>query len=114
MSQFTLPGTYERCLAGGHYYACVRGDEECPTCTQISALREVVARLTAAHDDATRLYNALELRCNTLKRHIDAIAEALHPHKPKDGGWTYLPDQLAEMVTALKRENEALLQEKKR
>ncbi len=61
---------------------------------QISALREEIARLTAERD--------------TKKRHLDAIAEALHPHKPKDGGWTYLPDQLAEMVTALKRKNEAL------
>ncbi len=31
------------------------------------------------------------------KRYLDAISQALHPHKPEDG-WTYLPDQLAAMV----------------
>lgn len=39
-----LPGTYERCLSG-HYYAVVRGDEECPTCEQLAELRAEIARL---------------------------------------------------------------------
>lgn len=47
-----------------------------------------------------------------LKRHLDAIAEALHLHKPVGGGWTYLPDQLAGMVRELrervKTQNERL------
>jgi hypothetical protein len=34
-----LLGTFERCLSG-HYYAVVRGDEECPVCDQIKQLRE--------------------------------------------------------------------------
>ncbi len=45
---------------------------------------------------------AAEQGRDTLKRHLDAIAEALGLDK------AYLPDQLPEMVTALKRENKAL------
>lgn len=30
-----LPGTYEHCMSG-HYYAVVRGDEECPVCKFIA------------------------------------------------------------------------------
>jgi predicted RNase H-like nuclease (RuvC/YqgF family) len=41
------------------------------------------------------------------KRYLDAIAEVLHPHKPKDG-WTYVPDQLAGMVRDLRQRCEAL------
>ncbi len=86
-----------------------------PRDEQISALQQEIARLTAelAHSQGeTHEMRGRSIENHGLygeaKRHLDAIAEALHPHKPKDGGWTYLPDQLAEMVTALKRENEAL------
>ncbi len=46
-----------------------------------------------------------------LERQLDAIAEALHPGKPKlndwscaTDGWTYQPDQLAGMVQELQAE----------
>ena len=47
---FDLPGTYERCLSG-HYYAVVRGDEECPVCKQIQGLRREIDRLRALLED---------------------------------------------------------------
>lgn len=40
----TLPGTYERCMSG-HYYACTRGDEECPTCNNLSRKEAEIAAL---------------------------------------------------------------------
>ncbi len=75
---------------------------------QISALQQQVERLTALNDIAVASMRFSKETSDTLSRHLDAIAEALHPHKPKDGGWTYLPDQLPEMVAALKRENDKL------
>ncbi len=72
----------------------------------LAASRAEVARLT---DE--RL--AVERRCHTLKRHLDAIAEALHPHKPKseytelgmeDDLPAYQPDQLAGMVRELQEQ----------
>lgn len=45
MSVF-LPGTYHRCLAGGHYYAVVRGDEECQICEQLTELRSQLSAAT--------------------------------------------------------------------
>lgn len=40
---------------------------------------------------------------------LSAIAKALHPHKTEIG-WTYLPQQLAEMVTKLQADLDALKQ----
>ncbi len=50
---------------------------------------------------------------DALKRHLDAIAEALGQpieHDARKYFKEYLPDQLAEMVTAIKRERETLRQ----
>ena len=33
-----------------------------------------------------------------LMAYLDDVAQALHPHKP-EAGWTYVPSQLAGMVT---------------
>jgi hypothetical protein len=34
-----LPGTFVRCMSG-HYYACTRGDEECPHCCALASARQ--------------------------------------------------------------------------
>jgi hypothetical protein len=43
-----LPGTFVKCLAGGHFYACVRGDEECPICEKLAERDAEITRLTQA------------------------------------------------------------------
>lgn len=54
------------------------------------------------YDELRKQLAAAEERARQHKVYLDAVAEALHPHKPKDGGWTYLPDQLPGMVTELR------------
>lgn len=34
-----IPGTFSRCMSG-HYYACTRGDEECPHCQILESTRQ--------------------------------------------------------------------------
>ncbi len=46
MSQYQLPGTYERCMCG-HYYACTRGDEECPICKKVASWNNRITQLEA-------------------------------------------------------------------
>lgn len=57
-------------------------------------------------EDAVRLLKtelaASQAREAEARKYLDAIAEALHPHKPKDGGWTYIPDQLARMIEKMR------------
>ncbi len=72
---------------------------------QISALQQQVARLTAERDavleDAEHRGAELFKQRDALKRHLDAIAEALGLGK------AYLPDQLAGMVRELLEERNA-------
>jgi hypothetical protein len=55
----------------------------------------------AAEIDRLRAENA------RVRDYLDDVAQALHPHKDLRGGWTYVPDQLAQMVTELKAKLEA-------
>jgi hypothetical protein len=50
----SLPGTYERCMSG-HFYACVRGDEECPICDRIQKLEAENSRLKVAVEESAEL-----------------------------------------------------------
>ncbi len=72
---------------------------------QISALQQQVARLTVERDavleDAEHRGAELFKQRDALKRHLDAIAEALGLGK------AYLPDQLAGMVRELLEERNA-------
>lgn len=103
---------------------------------QISALQQQVARLTAERDRSAIGWSEVSDELAKVRSHLDAIAEALGLDKTKvckcgvETKWSqcplcgeiiepydapqYLPDQLPEMVTALKRENAALLLDKAR
>jgi hypothetical protein len=70
----SLPGTYEHCM-GGHYYAVVRGDEECPVCARIAELEARVERLTQA---GNQYISNLVARCDSQAALIVELREALN------------------------------------
>ncbi len=79
-----LPGTYQRCMAGGHYYAVVRGDEECPVCEQVTALKARVveleqdsANLKRQRDSWIELHDALIITHTAVEKERDKLAAGL-------------------------------------
>lgn len=75
-----LPGTYERCLAGGRYYPVVRGDEECPICERITALEQKNAELgltVNAKSESVHFYIAQWEKCLTLLGSVETRLNAM-------------------------------------
>lgn len=73
------------------------------------ATLEEVGFIGAAYPDAMNNCNTLldrarkaETDRDTLRQHLDAVARALHPHWPEGDRRTYVPEQLPNMVNALR------------
>ncbi len=79
--------------------------EACQFCQQPWPWPSILSSFPTCDSCAKKHSRALAQERDSLNRHLDAIAEALHPHKPKftEERWTYLPDQLPEMVRALRQ-----------
>ncbi len=97
-----------RCLPCDMPYAVQEAAELRTHADQIERNTAKIAELEAQCDRWKSAYAESYEQHQQSKRHLDAIAEALHPGKPKftEDRWTYQPDQLPEMVRALQEKNE--------